>query len=312
MGRRRAKLGRISDLDLRLLRVFQAVAECRGLAAAELRLGITRSTISTYLSDLEVRMGTRLCERGRHGFELTEDGVKVYGAATELMKSLNDFQDEIESLGDSVRGRVRVAVVDSFIWARDLRLSEGLRNFTTANPEVRLELHVFHPDEIERRVDEGRLDIGITSLHGYSSRFDHVPLLSCPSYLYCGARHKLFSVRDEDISESDLRNTSYSSRWYGPVPAMLGQNPELAQVESFHIEATAHLILAGNYVGFLPEHYAQHWVGDGRMRPIRPDFYRLDYRYGFCSKQGRQMSAAGKAFMDCIARTAGTAGAAER
>ena len=77
MGRRRARLGRISDLDLRLLRVFQAVAECRGLAAAELRLGITRSTISTYLADLETRMGVRLCERGRGGFELTEDGQRV-------------------------------------------------------------------------------------------------------------------------------------------------------------------------------------------------------------------------------------------
>lgn len=303
MGRRRAKLGRISDLDLRLLRVFQAVAECRGLAAAELRLGITRSTISTYLADLEVRMGVRLCERGRRGFELTDDGVKVYRASTELMKSLNTFQDEVESLGESVHGRVRVAVVDSFVWVDELRLSEGLRNFTTANPDVNLELYVFHPDEIERRIDEGKLDIGITSVHEYSSKFDYISLLSRSSYLYCGAKHKLFGIKDEMISESDLRNTSYSSRWYDPAPALLGQNLEIAQVETFHIEATAHLILSGNYVGYLPEHFANHWVATDEMRPLRKDLYRIDYQYGFSVKQSRQLSPAVKAFIDCITRT---------
>lgn len=302
MGRRRAKLGRISDLDLRLLRVFQAVAECRGLAAAELRLGITRSTISTYLADLETRMGVRLCERGRRGFELTDDGVKVYRAATELMKSLNIFQEEVESLGDSVRGRIRVAVVDSFVWVDELRLSDGLRNFTNANPDVNLELYVFHPDEIERRIDEDKLDIGITSVHEYSSKFDYTPLLTRTSHLYCGATHKLFGIADDQISDVDLNNTSYSSRWYGPTPALLGKNPDIAKVETFHIEATAHLILSGNYVGFLPDHFAEHWVSKAQMRPLRKDLYRFDYRYGFSTKQGRQVSLAGKAFMDCIAR----------
>jgi len=303
MGRKRAKLGRISDLDLRLLRVFQAVAECRGLAAAELRLGISRSTISTYLADLETRMGVRLCERGRGGFELTEDGQRVYRAGVELMRSLNDFQDEIESLGDSVRGRIRVAVLDSFVWLQELRFDEGLRDFTSANPDVNLELHVFHPDEIERRIDEGKFDIGISVIYDETGRFDYTPLLSGTSYLYCGAKHKLFGIPDHLVSESDLNNTSYISRWFDSTPEHLGQNSEIAQVESFHVEATVHLVLSGNYVGFLPAYYAQRWVESGDMRPLRQDLYHLDYRYGFVVKQGRRTSPAGQAFIDSITKS---------
>ena len=301
MGRRRAKLGRISDLDLRLLRVFQAVAECRGLAAAELRLGITRSTISTYLADLETRMGVRLCERGRGGFELTEDGQRVYRAGVDLMKSLNDFQDEIESLGDSVRGRIRVAVLDSFVWMQELRLSEGLRDFTSAHPDVNLELHVFHPDEIERRIDEGKFDIGISVVYDDASRFDYTPLLNGTSYLYCGARHRLFGIPDDAITHDDLQRTSYISRWFDPAPEHLGQDTDLAQVESFHVEATAHLILSGNFVGFLPAYFAENWVRSAQMRAVRPDIYHLDYRYGFTVKQGRRLSPAGRAFIEAIA-----------
>ena len=38
--RERAILGQVSDLDLRLLRVFKVVADCGGMVAAELELNI--------------------------------------------------------------------------------------------------------------------------------------------------------------------------------------------------------------------------------------------------------------------------------
>ena len=158
-----------------------------------------------------------------------------YRAGVDLMRSLNDFQDEIESLGDSVRGRIRVAVLDSFVWLQELRLSEGLKAFTSAHPDVSLELHVFHPDEIERRIDEGKFDIGISVVYDDTGRFDYTPLLSGTSYLYCGARHRLFGIEDHAISEEDLGKTSYISRWFDSAPEHLGQDTEIAQVESFHV-----------------------------------------------------------------------------
>ena len=39
----RAVLGQISDMDLRLLRVFRTVVDCGGMAAAELELNIGTS-----------------------------------------------------------------------------------------------------------------------------------------------------------------------------------------------------------------------------------------------------------------------------
>jgi len=45
-----------TEYDLRLLRIFTSVVEHGGFAAAELALGITRSTISVHMSNLEARM----------------------------------------------------------------------------------------------------------------------------------------------------------------------------------------------------------------------------------------------------------------
>ena len=61
-------LGRLSDLDLRLVRVFLAVVDASGVSAAQMTLNVGSSTISTQLATLETRLGFRLCDRGRGGF----------------------------------------------------------------------------------------------------------------------------------------------------------------------------------------------------------------------------------------------------
>ena len=59
--------GRLSDVDVKLLRVFTRVVEHGGFSAAQAELGISQASISTYMSDLEARLGVRLCQRGRSG-----------------------------------------------------------------------------------------------------------------------------------------------------------------------------------------------------------------------------------------------------
>src|ERR1044071_3670900 len=49
--------GRLSDVDVKLLRVFTRVVEHGGFSAAQAELGISQASISTYMSDLEARLG---------------------------------------------------------------------------------------------------------------------------------------------------------------------------------------------------------------------------------------------------------------
>ncbi len=74
----------VAEYDLRLLRVFKAVVENGGFSAAEAELGITRSTISVHMANLETRMQLKLCIRGRQGFSLTEDGRSDYLSLIQL------------------------------------------------------------------------------------------------------------------------------------------------------------------------------------------------------------------------------------
>ncbi|MEM7227127.1 MAG: LysR family transcriptional regulator, partial [Pseudomonadota bacterium] len=60
----------MTDVELRLLRVFDSVVRNGGFAAAERELGVSRPAISRHMAELEARLGFRLCERGRGGFSL--------------------------------------------------------------------------------------------------------------------------------------------------------------------------------------------------------------------------------------------------
>jgi DNA-binding transcriptional LysR family regulator len=113
MARRQALTGQVTDFDIRLLRVFKAVAECGGFSAAESELGISRSAISLHMGDLERRLGLRLCRRGRGGFALTEEGREVLEAAETLLAGLEAFRTEVNALHESLRGELDIGITDT-------------------------------------------------------------------------------------------------------------------------------------------------------------------------------------------------------
>ena len=94
----RAVLGQISDMDLRLLRVFRTVVDCGGMAAAELELNIGTSTVSRHVKDLETRLGLTLCRRGRAGFALTPEGHKIYDQTTALLAATDAFRSGVDAI----------------------------------------------------------------------------------------------------------------------------------------------------------------------------------------------------------------------
>ena len=85
-------LGTVSELDLRLIRVFLTVVEAGGISAAQTALNTTQPTISAQLATLEARVGFRLCERGRGGFSVTPKGSQFVEAARRLLAAAEGFR----------------------------------------------------------------------------------------------------------------------------------------------------------------------------------------------------------------------------
>lgn len=260
----RALLQNLAEADLRLLRIFVAIAESGGLTAAELRLNISRSVISRHLKDLELRLGLRLCERGRAGFSLTEEGAQVLEATRRLLAQVESFREALARLQSGMRGKLVIVVFDKFITNPACRLSECIAQLGEEAPEVGFEVHVGGTAEIDKGLLDGRFQVGIHPVHRASDSLVSMPLFDEPMRLYAAPSHPL--VQADAVDDALLRQADFVGLGYHS-PNMehfwrLGLHPA---ARAFDQEASVLLIRSGRYIGFLPEHYARSFEQQGQL-----------------------------------------------
>jgi len=271
----KALLGNVTDNDLRLLRVFRAVVACGGFAAAELELNINRSTISRHIKDLETRLGVTLCRRGRGGFALTPEGQQVHESAMKIMAAMEEFQHDVDELHQQLTGTLSIAIFDKTASNTACRIHEAFARLDEVAPDVQLEIHVEPINAIERGVMEGRFQLGIIPNHRPSSSLDYHKLFDEQMYLYCARGHPLFRVPSASVSGTQIRQSRYVGIGYHSPNMEASRRLGLERHATAHDqEAVAHLVLSGRYLGYLPEHYAETFVGKGVMRPLSPETFQ--------------------------------------
>ena len=263
--------GNLGDVDLRLLRVFRVVVECGGFTAAEIALGTGKSSISKHLADLEIRLGVRLCRRGRSGFALTAEGDQVYRATLQLFTSLEDFKARVNAVNSRLVGTLALGFVDTIVTDESSPLVGALAQYRRIAPEVDLRVSVGSTTDIERGVLDGTLHVGIVLERAPVPGLSHRMLYDEKSLLFCSSGHPLFARPDESITSDELSSCAFVKRSYTEdehATALKGIFNSAATAD--HVEAVATLILTGGFIGFLPEHYAASWVSRGKLRALAP------------------------------------------
>lgn len=257
---------RLLDVDLRLLRIFRAIAEGQGLAGAELVLGLSPSRISAGLAELEARLGVRLCRRGRSGFALTEAGATVYEASHELFSAVDRFSNRAAAVADGVRRVLRLGTVDALVTNEELRLAQVLRRFRRQLPSVQIDFLTAGPEELERQLLGGSRDLVIVPSLRKRAELVYVPLFEERQSLYCSTRHPLAVWPRDEVPASALAEHAFVARGYLHSEDLrrIGHRGAEATVET--MEAQLILILSGEFIGYLPAHYADPWAARGDLR----------------------------------------------
>lgn len=203
-SRRPDPLAQVSDFDIRLLRIFRSVVECGGFSAAETVLGIGRSAISQQMSDLEQRLGLRLCQRGRAGFSLTEEGREVYQSALQLLSALESFRTEVNGLHQHLRGELIIGLTDNLVTLPHMRITHALAQLKERGPDVQIQIRMIAPNEVEQGVLDGRLHVGVVPQASALSGLEYQPLYSERSLLYCAVGHPLFYADNKQLGDARI------------------------------------------------------------------------------------------------------------
>ncbi|MEY2860329.1 MAG: hypothetical protein RL392_787 [Pseudomonadota bacterium] len=297
----RAVLAPIGDMDLRLLRVFRAVVDCGGMAAAELELNIGTSTISRHVKDLETRLGLTLCRRGRAGFALTPEGERIYAKTTHLLAATDAFRTSVDEIHQRMGGQLHIAVFDKTASNPACHIAQAIQSFTAQAPDVALNLHVGTLTAIERGVLDGTFHIGIIPGHRSSDTLEYTPLFDEAMSVYCGKAHALFDQAPVALGWDRLREQRFAGLGYHSPNMELSQAQRLPRsATGFDQESIATLILSGEFLGFLPDHYAEAFVQRGQMRAVQPDVLRYDCQFFAITRRSPQVSRATQVFQGCL------------
>jgi DNA-binding transcriptional LysR family regulator len=282
--------------DLKLLRIFASVVRNQGFAAAQQELNLSISAISTYMSQLEALLGITLCHRGRGGFSMTTKGELFHQETLRLLAELDGFERYAAALKGELRGTLNLGVLDSTVSDPALPLAEVIGAYSDEYPAVHIHLAVLSPAELQLGVLENRLDLAIGAFSVRTNGLVYQALYREQHWLYCSDRHPLYDQRripTEVITQQRMVGRGY---WSQAELARHGFKHSAATVES--MEAQLILILSGAYVGYLPEHHAQQWVDQKRLKVLLPATFGYQAPFTLALRRGRSHEPLIQSFRD--------------
>lgn len=146
-------------MELRHLRYFTAVVECKGYREASRRLHIAQPSISEAVSDLEDELGLKLFSRTHRKARLTAEGEIFYADAVRILQQAETAILTAKRAAQGKVGRLSIGFIGS---ATLSFLPDLIRRYKLEYPNVKLALHDLYPVELDRACDRGEIDIPIT------------------------------------------------------------------------------------------------------------------------------------------------------
>ncbi len=145
-------------MELRHLRYFKVVAELEHFHKAANALFITQPALSNQIKQLEDELGSKLFDRIGRGVRLSESGKRVLHSAQKILSEIETLRGAVEDLESGSAGKLNVGVLQS---VNALYLSNIVIEFDLHHPNVSLQVNELSNNEIESRVSQGEIDIGI-------------------------------------------------------------------------------------------------------------------------------------------------------
>jgi LysR family transcriptional regulator for metE and metH len=148
------------DLEVRHLRLVQAVAAEGSLTRAGGVLNLTQSALSHQLRDIEARLETPLFLRVGKRMLLTPAGERVLKSAEDVLAALERTEQAVRTLAGSGQGVLRLATecYTCYHWLPPL-----IKRFRRQHPRIEIRIDPAATSDPVGHLIDGRLDLAIVS-----------------------------------------------------------------------------------------------------------------------------------------------------
>lgn len=200
---------------LKDMELFVKIVHCDGLAAAGRELGLTPSSVSMRIKNLEKYFQVKLLTRTTRSINLTDNGREFYEDSLRMLEEITQIENKFKSSQDSVSGPLRITV------ASDLgrqHIAPLLNEFITAHPEVNPFLNL---SDSVTDMTESNIDIAIrygispdSQLIAKKIAKSHRVLCASPEYLQRYGTPECYTELVDHLCLTMVHARTPKSKWY--------------------------------------------------------------------------------------------------
>lgn len=238
------------SMDWNAIKVFLAVCKTGSLVSAAKYMGLSHATVFRHMSSLEEQMGSRLFDRVKGRYVLTDAGVEMREISDGIVRSFQEIDRRVAGRDDNASGTVRLTAPRSF---SDTVLPRYLADFTAAHRNIEVDLLVSNQ---EVNMSDRSADVALRVAHAPP---DHLwgrrvlsidwAIYASPSYLKVNAP----LVEPKDLIRHRLIAPSGNLRRNPAFESMLSDAQPFTAVRCDDLTAIASLAAAGHGVALLPD-----------------------------------------------------------
>ena len=145
-------------MDVKQLKFFMGVAECKSFTKAAEQLHIAQPALSIAIKKLEEELDVLLFNRRERQISLTAEGEALLLHAQDILRGVNNAKREIADLRGLLKGEVRVGLtpmLSSFFFPKIIA------SFKQSHPGLRISISGDSAWNIQRKIESGELDVGV-------------------------------------------------------------------------------------------------------------------------------------------------------
>ena len=260
-------------MELRRLRYFITVAETQNFRRAAQGLRVAQPALSRQMKALEDELGVALFERLPRGARLTEAGKRFLVDAKRIAEELETAAARARRTARGQIGALRIGFSEAT--AGHAVLTEGIRSFRLAHPDVELSLSPLASAHQLEALAAGRLDAGFMfRLPQRGGDFAYRELAREDVLLAVPAAHRLGRRRRVAIAELQAEPLicvaqHINPQYYGAVMSAFfkaGITPQIVQEASSSIVVS--LVAIGMGLGILSTAMRWHLPPGIVLRPV--------------------------------------------
>lgn len=154
---------------LTALKTFIAVVEAKNFTKAAEQINLSQPSVSVHIKNLESYFDTQLVTRctKQKKLVITDSGKLLYRRSKELVSLLETTKDELKSLSDSPKGRLRIGASTTI---GECLLPQFLSIFCVKYPDIELEVIIGSTFEVSLMVKAFKVDLALIEGNIHSNR----------------------------------------------------------------------------------------------------------------------------------------------